>query len=97
MTNTAIFTARMDGANTSFSAPGGIPLLNAVEQAGLPGLKLESPCRNGTCRTCMCRLLDGEVAYRIEWPGLSLEEKRARFILPCVAYPLTDVVIQCMS
>ncbi|MGZ5819510.1 MAG: 2Fe-2S iron-sulfur cluster-binding protein, partial [Burkholderiaceae bacterium] len=53
-----------------------------------------SSCRNGTCRTCMCRLIDGQVSYRIEWPGLSADEKRDGYILPCVAYPESDLVIE---
>ena len=32
-------------------------------------------CRNGTCRTCLCRLDSGQIAYEIEWPGLTREEK----------------------
>ena len=51
-------------------------------------------CRTGTCRTCMCRLLEGQVSYEVEWPGLSAEEKREGWILPCVARPLGDVVLQ---
>jgi ferredoxin len=42
----------------------------------------------------MCRLVSGNVAYRIEWPGLSAEEKAEGFILPCVAQPLSDLVLQ---
>ena len=61
--------------------------------AKIVGLKLVSSCRNGTCRTCICQLISGSVAYRIEWPGLSFEEKREGYILPCVAYPLSDIVI----
>jgi hypothetical protein len=38
----------------------------------------------------------GEVAYRIDWPGLSRDEMREGFILPCVAYPMSDVVIELM-
>jgi len=57
------------------------------------GIKLPSSCRNGTCRACMCRLVSGQVTYRIDWPGLSLEEKREGFILPCVAYPVADVTL----
>ncbi|RZL03206.1 MAG: 2Fe-2S iron-sulfur cluster binding domain-containing protein [Rubrivivax sp.] len=57
------------------------------------GIGLPSSCRNGTCRTCLCRLKSGRVVYRIEWPGLSHEEKQEGFILPCVAYPVTDLVV----
>ena len=96
-----IYTARIDGVNMRFSAPASMPLLQALEQ-GLrlanqtetPGLQLVSSCRNGTCRTCICQLLEGEVTYRIAWPGLSREEKHCGFILPCVAYPVSDLVIR---
>lgn len=54
---------------------------------------IDSSCRNGTCRTCLCQLVSGQVTYRIEWPGLSLDEKREGFILPCVAHAASDVVL----
>lgn len=41
----------------------------------------------------MCRLVEGEVQYRIQWPGLLPEEKAEGWILPCIAFPLTDVVL----
>ena len=90
----AVFTACVDPAGLVFEAPASLSLLEAAELAGLPGLQLASSCRNGTCRTCICQLSSGEVTYRIEWPGLSFEEKREGFILPCVAYPVSDVVIE---
>lgn len=86
----ALFIARIAGG-PAFEAPAGLPLLRSAEAAGLA---LASSCRNGTCRTCICRLESGEVTYRIEWPGLSREEKAAGYILPCVAYPQSDVVIE---
>ena len=76
-----------------FMADPNLPLLQSAEQAGIDGLTLDSSCRNGTCRTCICGLTSGRVAYRIEWPGLSLDEKRQGYILPCVAYPESDLVI----
>jgi ferredoxin len=65
--------------------------------AARAGLEMPSSCRNGSCRTCICRLLEGEVAYRIEWPGVLPEEKAQGFILPCVAHPQSDVVLQFQS
>jgi len=85
-----VFTARFENDNTGFMAPSDLPLLVAAEQAGHTPL---SSCRNGTCRTCLCRLRSGKVVYRIAYPGLSLEEKADNYILPCVAYPLSDVVL----
>lgn len=88
------FSARIEPGGALFEAPAGLPLLLAAERAGLA--LLDSSCRNGTCRACICQLVSGQVAYRIDWPGLSLDEKREGCILPCVAYPLSDVVIALM-
>ena len=93
MTNATLYTARIAGTDITFSAPADMPLLHAAERMAAPGLLMDSSCRNGTCRTCICQLLEGHVTYRIDWPGLSLDEKRQGFILPCVAYPVSDVVI----
>jgi ferredoxin len=66
-------------------------ILHAAEQAGID---MPSSCRNGTCRTCICRLASGSVRYLVEWPGLSFDEKREGYVLPCVAVPLGDVVVE---
>jgi hypothetical protein len=29
----------------------------------------------------------------MEWPGLSREEKEEGYVLPCAAYPCSDVVL----
>jgi ferredoxin len=71
-------------------APADQPLLLSAQQAGV---ELLASCRNGTCRTCLRRLVSGQVHYRIEWPGLSAEEKSQGFILPCVAHPASDLVL----
>ncbi|MDI1340639.1 2Fe-2S iron-sulfur cluster-binding protein [Polaromonas sp.] len=86
----AVFQARLGSAGTPFAAPADQPLLQSALQAGIV---LESSCRNGTCRSCICRLASGRVVYRIAWPGLSAEEKADGYILPCVAYPVSDLVI----
>jgi hypothetical protein len=36
----------------------------------------------------------GSIAYEIEWPGLTREEKAEGLVLPCVARPLSDVVLR---
>lgn len=64
-----------------------------LQAALAAGVAMPRSCRNGTCRACMCRLLEGRVHYRIEWPGLLAEEKREGWILPCVAYAQSDLVI----
>jgi len=74
-----------------FDAPADVPLLRAAQAAGI---KLPSSCRNGTCRACMCLMLDGSVVYGIEWPGLSRDEKEEGWILPCVAQATSPLEIQ---
>lgn len=90
-TTATVFTARIAPDGPTFAAPASLALLQAAEQAGLS--LLDSSCRNGTCRTCICQLVSGQVTYRIEWPGLSLDEKREGYILPCVAHAASDVVL----
>ena len=86
----SVFQARLAPGAPVFEAPSNAPLLLAAERVGLA---LASSCRNGTCRTCIGQLVSGRVMYRIEWPGLSAEEKAAGRVLPCVAYPLSNVVL----
>ncbi|MCG2584297.1 2Fe-2S iron-sulfur cluster-binding protein [Massilia sp. TS11] len=71
-----------------FVAAPGQSLLEAAEAAGIV---LPSSCRNGTCRTCLAQVLSGSARHRIDWPGLSLEEKRAGWVLPCVADACSDL------
>ncbi|MDB5874397.1 MAG: ferredoxin [Ramlibacter sp.] len=91
MTDPRRFTARFEPDGSTFEVTPDRPLLAAAEQAGVD---LPSSCRNGTCRTCMCRLLEGQVRYLIEWPGVLPEEKADGWILPCIAYPLSNVVLR---
>jgi len=67
------------------------PLLLSLEQGGIDW---PSSCRNGTCRTCISQLTSGHVRYEIEWPGLSAEEKLEGCILPCVAFPCSDLTLK---
>lgn len=86
-----IFTARVLPAHLQFDVEGDLTLLEAAEMSRV---QLPSSCRNGTCRTCICQLVSGEVRYTVEWPGLSAEEKAEGLVLPCVARPLSDVVLE---
>lgn len=84
------FTVRFKPGGPAFAAAADQSLLHAAAQARI---ELPSSCRNGTCRTCICKLVSGQVAYAIEWPGLLPEEKADGWILPCVARPRSDVVL----
>jgi ferredoxin len=84
------FTITLLPSQRTFASTGQTTILEA---AALAGLRLSSSCRNGTCRSCLAHLLDGGVQYRIDWPGLSADEKATNWILPCVAIPTSDLTI----
>jgi ferredoxin len=63
------------------------------EAARAAGVVLASSCRNGTCRECIAQLQAGQVRYRIDWPGLTAEEKAEGWVLPCVALADSDVTL----
>jgi len=86
-----IFTVKVEPAGLQYDVEGDLSLLEAAEMSRV---QVPSSCRNGTCRTCMCRMLSGEVSYAIEWPGLTAEEKAEGYVLPCVARPLSNVVLE---
>lgn len=78
-------------ADVRLVAPANMSLLQAAARGGWV---LPSSCRNGSCRACLCRMTDGAVRYAIDWPSLLAEEKQEGWILPCVAMPVADVVIE---
>jgi ferredoxin len=55
------------------------------------GVELPASCYTGTCVTCACRLLEGEVEQ--QEVSLKPEEIEAGFILTCKSYPRSDCVI----
>jgi ferredoxin len=87
----SIFRVTLAPRHIGFDASASETLLHAALRAQI---HMPSSCRNGTCRACLCRMTSGQVVYRIEWPGLSREEKEEGFILPCVAHPISDLVIE---
>ena len=89
--NFEIFTVKVTPAGLQYDVEGDLTLLEAAEMSRI---ELPSSCRNGTCRTCVCRLVSGEVMYTNEWPGLSAEEKAEGYVLPCVARPTSNVVLE---
>ena len=64
-----------------------------LQAALAAGIHLPSSCRNGTCRSCISRLLEGEITYQIDWPGLLAEEKAEGWVLPCVACARSDLLM----
>lgn len=90
-TTPPVFSAQVEPDGQPFDAWRQQPLLVSLEQGGIDW---PSSCRNGTCRTCRGQLVRGQVRYQIEWPGLSAEEKAEGYVLPCVAFPCSDLVLK---
>lgn len=91
MHTTQILTAISETEGLQVDATPSETLLTAFEMGGS---NWPSSCRNGACRTCIGKLREGEVRYDMDWPGLSPEEKSEGYILPCVAYPCSPVVVR---
>ena len=70
-------------------APGDT-LLSSLERNGIV---LLSNCRAGECAYCRTKLLAGNVVYpRTTW--IRKADVASRYIHPCVAYPISDVVLR---
>ena len=81
-------TVRIEPSGAKFAAEPGQSILQAAD-AALQAIP--ASCRNGTCRTCVSQLLQGEVQSLIEWPGLSAEEKGQGAVLPCVYTAISNI------
>ena len=86
-----LFIGQTEACGQQFDAWTDQTLLTSLE---LGGIDWPSSCRNGTCRTCIGHLEQGQVRYDIEWPGLSAEEKAEGCVLPCVAFPCSDLTLR---
>lgn len=91
MTTPTLFTAVSETEDLQVDAFSTDPLLLSLEMGGS---NWPSSCRNGSCRTCLGTLTQGEVRYEMEWPGLTPEEKAQGCVLPCVAFPCTPVTVR---
>ena len=90
-TEIPFLNGRIAPGGDSFDAWREQSLLDSMEHGGLAW---PSSCRSGSCRTCIGHLVSGQVRYEMQWPGLTAEEKAEGCVLPCVAFPMSDVVLK---
>ena len=83
-----LYTAQTTHDGLQVDAESDQSLLLSLEMGGS---NWPSSCRNGTCRTCIGTLVSGQVRYEIEWPGITAEEQAEGYVLPCIAYPCSDI------
>ena len=67
-----------------------------LESARTQGIDLPSSCENGTCRTCLMKSIAPHplVSYKTDWPGVSLEERQAGYLLPCAAHAHESITFE---
>lgn len=65
---------------------------NLMDFAEANGIVLENECHVGVCGSCKVALLSGEVFMEVD-DGLDDEPPGHGKILPCVALPKSDVVL----
>ncbi len=63
-----------------------------MDAAEREGLNLPVSCRAGACITCTGKLVEGVIEHL--YCFLKRSEEEAGFVLPCMAYPLSDCIIR---
>ncbi len=66
---------------------------NILDFAEAKEIRMESGCRAGICGACKVKLLSGKVAMETE-DGLDENDRSQNMILPRVAVPKTDIVVE---
>jgi ferredoxin-NADP reductase len=86
-TSTGIFTASFTRSAKTVSVRADQTLL---QSAANEGITIPSACRQGQCGTCKTRLLEGQVQMACD-RALDPVAKSQNYILPCVAYPQSNL------
>lgn len=79
------------GAVAAVSCPGGVTVLEALLEAGVP---VRYGCFTGSCGRCLARLVTGRIDHPSDRPGVSEHDRLAGQVLLCQTRPLSDLVIE---
>lgn len=92
MSSIPSFHIRLAGSGRSFEARGDETLLAAALRQGIV---LPYSCKNGTCASCKCQLIEGEVTYPFNPPqALELKDIHGGHALSCQAVANSDLVLE---
>lgn len=79
----------------SFECPAGQPLLDAAHAANV---LIAYSCRSGQCRSCIGRVLEGNISYPKGLPAaISETESQSGLVLFCSAVAASDLTIELLA